>query len=72
MTLVLLTPLVTQAKTVSKGHKTTTAARTTQLKKKSKKKSKNSRKSSRRSQRNPTDPKNTRQQKYNPTFTKTN
>lgn len=67
MTLVLLTPLVTQAKTVSKGHKTTT-----QLKKKSKKKSKNSRKSSRRSQRNPTDPKNTRQQKYNPTFTKTN
>lgn len=42
MTLVLLTPLVTQAKTVSKGHKTTTAATTIQLKKKSKKKSKHS------------------------------
>lgn len=36
MTLVLLTPLATQAKTVSKGHKTT-AATTTQLKKRSKK-----------------------------------
>lgn len=35
MTLVLLTPLATQAKTVSKGHKTT-AATTTQLKKRSK------------------------------------
>ena len=44
MTLVLLTPLATQAKTVSKGHKTT--AVTTQLKKKSKKRSKNSRKNS--------------------------
>ena len=39
MTLVLLTPLATQAKTVSKGHKTT-AATTTQLKKRSKKRSK--------------------------------
>ena len=39
MTLVLLTPLATQAKTVSKGHKTT-AATTTQLKKRSKKSSK--------------------------------
>lgn len=43
MTLVLLTPLATQAKTVSKGHKTTAAATTTtQLKKKSKKRSKHS------------------------------
>lgn len=39
MTLVLLTPLATQAKTVSKGHKTTVAT-TTQLKKRSKKRSK--------------------------------
>ena len=39
MTLVLLTPLATQAKTVSKGHKTT-AVTTTQLKKRSKKRSK--------------------------------
>lgn len=38
MTLVLLTPLATQAKTVSKEHKT--AAATTQLKKRSKKRSK--------------------------------
>lgn len=40
MTLVLLTPLATQAKTVSKGHKTTAATTTTQLKKRSKKRSK--------------------------------
>lgn len=40
MTLVLLTPLATQAKTVSKEHKITAAATTTQLKKKSKKNSK--------------------------------
>lgn len=44
MTLILLTPLATQAKTVSKEHKT--AATTIQLKKKSKKKSKHSRKNS--------------------------
>ena len=37
MTLVLLTPLATQAKTVSKEHKITAATTTTQLKKKSKK-----------------------------------
>lgn len=42
MTLVLLTPLATQAKTVSKGHKTTAATTTTQLKKKSRKRSKHS------------------------------
>ena len=41
MTLILLTPLATQAKTVSKEHKT--AATTIQLKKKSKKKSKQDR-----------------------------
>ena len=40
MTLVLLTPLATQAKTVSKEHKITAATTTTQLKKKSKKNSK--------------------------------
>lgn len=40
MTLILLTPLATQAKTVSKGHKTTAATTTTQLKKRSKKRSK--------------------------------
>lgn len=39
MTLVLLTPLATQAKTVSKEHKITAATTTTQLKKKSKKNS---------------------------------
>lgn len=57
MTLVLLTPLAMQAKTVSKGHKTTAA--TTQLKKRSKKrskqkykkKSKNSRKNSKKKSR---------------------
>ena len=49
MTLVLLTPLVTQAKTVSKGHKTTTAATTTQLKKKSQKRAKHSKKRSKKS-----------------------
>lgn len=40
MTLVLLTPLATQAKTVSKEHKITAATTTTQLKKRSKKRSK--------------------------------
>lgn len=40
MTLVLLTPLAMQAKTVSKEHKITAATTTTQLKKKSKKNSK--------------------------------
>ena len=40
MTLVLLTPLATQAKTVSKEHKITAATTTTQLKKNSKKNSK--------------------------------
>lgn len=53
MTLVLLTPLATQAKTVSKEHKT--AATTIQLKKKSKKKSKqNSKKKSKHSRKNST------------------
>lgn len=53
MTLVLLIPLATQAKTVSKGHKTTTIQlkkksrkNSTTIRKKSKKKSKNSRKKS--------------------------
>ena len=53
MTLILLTPLATQAKTVSKEHKTT--ATTIQLKKKSKKKSKqNSKKKSKHSRKNST------------------
>jgi len=57
MTLVLLTPLATQAKTVSKEHKT--AATTIQLKKKSKKNSKkkskqNSKKKSKHSRKNST------------------
>lgn len=53
MTLILLTPLATQAKTVSKEHKT--AATTIQLKKKSKKKSKqNSKKKSKHSRKNST------------------
>lgn len=52
MTLILLTPLATQAKTVSKEHKT--AATTIQLKKKSKKKSKqNSKKKSKHSRKTP-------------------
>ena len=53
MTSILLTPLATQAKTVSKEHKT--AATTIQLKKKSKKKSKqNSKKKSKHSRKNST------------------